>query len=114
MLAKVLAHLRRLEGELARRDQEEGLDFVLGYVDLLEGGYDEGGSLTGAIFGTGEDVAFCKGDRNGFFLDRRGLFKTGFEYTHEEFAAEVHVLEFKAFGGRHIFCLWAEVFGWWS
>lgn len=114
MLAKVLAHLRSLQCEFSCWNQEESLDLILGNVDLLEGRYNEGGSLAGAVFGTGEDVAFCEGDGDGFFLDGRGFFETGFKDAHKKFAAEEHVLKFEAFGGGHIFGLWTEVFWWWS
>lgn len=81
-------------------------------VNLLEGGDNEGGCFSGAVFGTGEDVAFGEGKGDGFFLDGRGLFEAGLEDAHEEFTSDGHVLEFEALGCGDIFCLWARVPGW--
>lgn len=72
VLAKGLADLGGLEGELAGRDEEEGLDLVDARVHALEGGDDEGGRLAGPVLGTGEDVATGEGDGDGLFLDGRG------------------------------------------
>lgn len=71
VLAERLAHLGRLEGELARRDEEERLDLGHLGVDALERRDDERGRLARAVLGAGEDVAPGEGDRDGLLLDGR-------------------------------------------
>lgn len=81
---------------------------------MLERRDNESGCLASTIFGTGKDIAFGKGGRDGFFLDGRGLLKTCFKDPHKKLTSEIHVLEFEASSSGYIFCLWAQVLGRWS
>ena len=94
MLAQVLAHLGCLERKLTRRDEEEGLNLGKGDVDLLEGGNNEGGGLACTVLCTGKNVAFGESKGDGLFLNGRGTFKAFFKDSHQQFAAQVHVLPF--------------------
>ncbi|RBQ82883.1 hypothetical protein VDGD_21002 [Verticillium dahliae] len=97
VLAESLANLRCLHGELACGDEDEALDFGDFGVDLFEGGDNEGGGLAGAVLGAGQDIATGQGDRDGFFLDGRGLLKTGLEDSHQQIPLQLEVLEFQTF-----------------
>ena len=114
MFSKYFAHLGCLECKFTCWYEEKGLNFVLVDIDLLEGGDNEGCCFACTVLCTGKDITFRQGDWDGFFLNRRWFFETGFEDAHEEFTAEGHFLKFDAFSGRYIFCLWSSVFWWWS
>ena len=90
------------------------MNFILAEIDLLEGGNNEGRSFACAVLCTGKDIAFGEGDWDGFFLNRRWFFEPGFKDAHKELTAKEHLFKFEAFGGRYIFCLWSDVFWWWS
>lgn len=78
------------------------MDVLLGDVDLLNAGNDEGGSLAGAVLGACEDVAPGENDGNGLFLNRTGLLKALFEDTHEQLALKVVIFELVPLGGGDI------------
>ncbi len=112
VLPEVLAYLCGLQRKLTCRDEQEGLDLVLVDVDLLKRGNDEGCSLTRAVLGTGEDVAFGECDGDGLLLDWRGPLEAGLVDAHEELPAEVHVFKFDTLCCGDIFGLRAVVFWW--
>lgn len=66
---QVLAHLRCLEDELARGDQDEDLDLVEGRVDAVQGGDQVRRGLPGAVLGASNDVLAVQGDGDSVLLD---------------------------------------------
>mmetsp|Transcript_46946 Transcript_46946/g.78217 ORF Transcript_46946/g.78217 Transcript_46946/m.78217 type:complete len:419 (-) Transcript_46946:177-1433(-) len=102
VLAQFLADLRRLEGELTRGHEDDDLDLGDVSVDALQGGDEEGGGLSGAVLGTGEDVATSEGDGDGLLLDGRRLLKALFEDAHEELAFQVVVLKVVVLDGDDV------------
>mmetsp|Transcript_29883 Transcript_29883/g.63645 ORF Transcript_29883/g.63645 Transcript_29883/m.63645 type:complete len:297 (-) Transcript_29883:361-1251(-) len=97
VLADLLAHLGRLEGQLARGHQDQRLDAVLGGLDTLQDGDDVGGRLSRAVLGAREEVAAGEGDRNALLLDGRGLVEAFLVDAHEELPLEVKVFKLAAF-----------------
>ena len=69
VLAELLKHGRRLQCELARRDEHQSLDALLLRIDLLEARDAEGARFTRPVFGSREDVASGEGEGDGLFLD---------------------------------------------
>mmetsp|Transcript_18271 Transcript_18271/g.59604 ORF Transcript_18271/g.59604 Transcript_18271/m.59604 type:complete len:514 (-) Transcript_18271:337-1878(-) len=102
VLAEVAADLRRLERELARRDEDDGLDVVLGGVGLLEDGNHKGGRLARPVFRAREHVPPREGDGYALLLDRRGPLKPRLENAHEELALEEVILKVVSLGGGHV------------
>jgi len=114
VLSEHFAYLRRLKGEFASGDKEEGLDLWSLDVDLLEGGDNKSSRFSRPILCTGKDVAFGESDGDRFFLDRRGFFETGFEDAHEQFSSEEHVLKLHSLCVGYVFCLRPFILGWWT
>ncbi|KLO14405.1 hypothetical protein SCHPADRAFT_914912 [Schizopora paradoxa] len=111
MFSKSPTDLTCLESKLTGGDQEEGLDFRLVDVELLECGDDESSGLACTVLGTSEDVALSECDGDGFFLNGRRAFETSFKNAHEEFAFEVHVLELCALCRSYVLCFWSGDLG---
>ena len=97
-----LPYLRRLQGQLPRRHQDQGLNLVAGGVHPLQDGDGEGGGLAGAVFGAGQDVAPRQSDGDGLLLDGGGFVEAVFVDAHEEFPLQEVVLEFIAFGAGDV------------
>eukprot|EP00760_Papus_ankaliazontas_P008881 PhM_4_TR13942/c4_g1_i1/m.5384 len=112
VLSELLRHLRRLEGELARGHEEEGLHGVDFGVHLLERRDDEGGGLAGAVLGARHDVLAGEGDGDGLLLDGRGALEALLEDAHEQLALEEVVLEGHLAARADVVRLHARVLGW--
>lgn len=102
VFAQFLADLRRLEGKLTRRHEDDDLDLGDVSVDALQSGDEEGSGLSGAVLGTSEDVTTSKGDGDGLLLDGRRLLKALFEDAHEELAFQVVVLKVVVLDGDDV------------
>ena len=115
LAAHVLGHfdadLAGLEGELARRHDDQRLDLVLGRVNALQYGNDVGARLAGAVLGASENVAAGERDWDARLLDGRRILPALLEDAHEQLALQTVVLELVALGGRHIGGLHALVLG---
>lgn len=102
VLSKRFAHLRRLQGQFSGRHQYQGLRFILLRIDAFQRWNDEGSSFTGAVLRSCKNIATRQSDRNGFFLNGRGLLETGFENAHHELALDEELLEIETFRVRDI------------
>ena len=80
--------LRHLDGEFARRAEDEDLDRLQGGVGLLDGRNGEGRRLPGACLGLAHDVAPAQENGDGFGLDGGGLFKAEFFNGFEDFGGK--------------------------
>mmetsp|Transcript_28839 Transcript_28839/g.72338 ORF Transcript_28839/g.72338 Transcript_28839/m.72338 type:complete len:287 (+) Transcript_28839:1765-2625(+) len=109
--AELLAHLRRLQRQLASGHEQHCLDLVLGSVHLLKHRDGESGGLAGAILGTGEDVTTCERDRDALLLDGAGPLEALLVDAHQQLPLEKIVLEVVALGGSHVRCPHARVPG---
>mmetsp|Transcript_2200 Transcript_2200/g.7977 ORF Transcript_2200/g.7977 Transcript_2200/m.7977 type:complete len:876 (+) Transcript_2200:144-2771(+) len=103
VLPELFAYLRRLQGELARRHQEQRLDRVKRRVDALQHGNTEGGRLPGSILRAREDVASGERDRDALFLDGRRALKSLFVDAHEEITFQEVILKLVAFRCGDVF-----------
>jgi hypothetical protein len=102
VLAELLAHLRRLQGQLARGHENQGLDLRAARVHLFQNGDAKGRGFARAVFRAREHVAPRQGNGDGFFLNRGGFFKALLVDAHEELALEEVVLEVVALGVGHV------------
>jgi hypothetical protein len=75
------------------RKRARTLDFVLGGVDLLEGGNEERCSLTGTVLGTSNNISTHEGNRDGLFLNWGRSLETFLVDAHQQLTLEVVVLE---------------------
>mmetsp|Transcript_15527 Transcript_15527/g.48823 ORF Transcript_15527/g.48823 Transcript_15527/m.48823 type:complete len:367 (-) Transcript_15527:133-1233(-) len=102
VLAELLAHLRRLQGELAGGHEEESLDLLLLHVDLLHDRDAERGGLASTVLRAREDVAPGEGDGDRLLLDRRGTLEALLVNPHKQLPFEEVILEFVTLGGSHV------------
>lgn len=104
VLSQHLAYLRGLEGEFSGGDEDKSLCLGALRVYALECGDDEGGSLSGAVLRSRQDVSAGQSHWDRFFLDRRRLLEPSFEDAHHELALDEEVLKLKAFCCGDILC----------
>ena len=105
VLPELARDLRGLQRQLARRDQDHGLDLVAARVEALEDRDAEGRGLARAVLGAREDVAARQRDRDRLLLDRRGPLEPLLVDAHEELALEEVVLELVALGAGDVLFL---------
>ena len=74
MLAQRFGNVRRLQGQLADRQQDHSLNSIQRRIYFLDGRDQVGGRFTSAIFRSGQDVSAFKRGLERRFLDRRRLF----------------------------------------
>mmetsp|Transcript_46826 Transcript_46826/g.142151 ORF Transcript_46826/g.142151 Transcript_46826/m.142151 type:complete len:220 (-) Transcript_46826:205-864(-) len=84
VLAKLLHHRRRLQGELACGHQDQALDDVLRRRALFEQRYHESTSLACSVLRAREDALARQGHRDAVLLDRRRLLVALLENTHQQ------------------------------
>jgi len=108
MFSEGFADLGCLHSEFSSGDEDEALDLRYFGVDTLEGGNDECGGLARAILCAGKNISASESDGDALFLDRGGLFVTGFEYTHQQITVKLEVFEFQSFRIRDILCAWSS------
>mmetsp|Transcript_73835 Transcript_73835/g.213891 ORF Transcript_73835/g.213891 Transcript_73835/m.213891 type:complete len:265 (+) Transcript_73835:476-1270(+) len=83
VLAQLLHHGRRLEGELARRHKDQSLDCALRGRALLKQGDAERAGLACAVLRPGQDGLPGECHWNAVLLNRRGLLVPLLENTHQ-------------------------------
>ena len=60
------------------------LNVIFGGINLIQDGDGVGSGLAGAVLGSGQDVSAGLCDRDGGFLDGRGLFPAHLENAHQK------------------------------
>ena len=77
--------LGNLDGQLARRAEDQNLGVAPGDIHLFDGRGGEGGGFAGAGLGLADDVLARHEERNGFGLNGRGLLEAELMDGFEQF-----------------------------
>mmetsp|Transcript_11970 Transcript_11970/g.18083 ORF Transcript_11970/g.18083 Transcript_11970/m.18083 type:complete len:338 (-) Transcript_11970:898-1911(-) len=96
MLAKLFAHLARLQCEFSRWDKNQHLDVVERRVNFFECRNGKCCRFASTIFGTCENITSCQRDRNRLFLDWRWCFVALFKNAHQQLALQVVIFKLVA------------------
>lgn len=102
VFSQSFADLRSLQCQFSSRYKNERLCLRVLRVYALKGGNNEGCGFSSAVLRSRKDVSSCQGNRDGLFLNWRGLLEACLEDSHHKLALDEEVLKLKSLGRGYV------------